>query len=156
MRSGMAALLTAVALTGCGGAEGDVEQPSHLDAAPGPLTAELRAGPSASLSAGAWYMIWRWPGAPRHDPPVGVSVSGGTAPYSYSWQRLSGDPSAYAISPNSASTQFNNYIPVGDQNPYTSIWRCVVTDSAGAVTTTPNLFVSLEVTGYRPGGDPEP
>ncbi len=146
------ALVTALMLAGCGaGLEGEPSE-TKLSAERADLSGSL----SASASASSWYMIWRWPGAPQHDPDVQIHASGGVPPYSYSWQRLSGDPSCYAVHPNSSATGFNNYIPVGDQNAYTSSWRGVVTDSTGATAVTGNIFVSLEVTGYSPGGGVEP
>ncbi|WP_224371748.1 hypothetical protein [Hyalangium versicolor] len=153
MTSKMAALMAAVALVGCGGSEGPVD--AQTEGAALSVTASL-SSLSASSSVSSWYMVWRWPAGPQQDPPVVIYATGGVPPYSYSWQRLSGDPSSYAVNPNSASTDFNNYIPVGDQNAYTSIWRGVVTDSTGATASTSNIFVSLQVTGYHPGGGGEP
>lgn len=67
---------------------------------------------AVSLSSTGWSMLWAWPRGPEYSPPVVVTATGGTGSYSYSWQRISGDPSSYALNPTGSSTGFNNYIPV--------------------------------------------
>jgi len=110
---------------------------------------------SVSVSATIWWMRWPYPSPPQIDPPVVVTVTGGRAPFTYQWQRLSGDTSAYALNPTGSSTQFNNSIPPGDFRIYSSVWRCVVTDSRGITRATPNVNVLLivNVSGGG-GGDP--
>lgn len=157
MRGLIGAMLTVGLLAGCGGPEGEAEPwasqggdiPTSVSPqSPETLTAELQTPLAVSLSSRSWRMVWRYPYGPREDPPVVVTASGGTPPYTYAWQRLSGDPSAYAVYPNSNSTTFNNYIPECDQSTYTSVWRCLVTDSTGAQAVTLDVSVSLQVVGW--------
>lgn len=70
-----------------------------------------------------------------------ITASGGTAPYTYSWARVSGDTSIVASSPSSASTAFQGSCDV-DAPPAGAVMRCTVTDSA-MNTTTVDVSVSL-------------
>jgi hypothetical protein len=110
---------------------------------------------SATVSDTYWQINWHWPAGPVIDPPTVVTVSGGTGPFTYSWQRISGDHTAYATSPTSNATRFNNYIPVGDWEPRESYFRCLITDTAtGNMVYSPTVYVWIHVWGYSPPGDP--
>lgn len=66
--------------------------------------------------------------------PTTVTPVNGTAPYTYSWARISGDASTSAGSASSATTTFSRAgMSVGSS--YASVWRCTVTDSAAAAVT---------------------
>ena len=71
------------------------------------------------------------------------TVSGGTPPYSYLWQYVSGDE-ATPNSPTSSSTTFTRvmFVGVGESVTETGIYRCRVTDSASAVIYGPNCNVT--------------
>ena len=77
-------------------------------------------------------------------PAATVSVVGGTAPYSYSWQLIGYDNTVppTADSPTSASSTFTQTnIDPGDF--YTAFFNCVVTDST---TPTPFIATTNEIT----------
>ena len=59
-----------------------------------------------------------------------VTVSGGTAPYSYLWTEIPGDFSWLIGSPNSASTRFTALSVSVDDDYFTS-FECTVTDARG-------------------------
>lgn len=76
---------------------------------------------------------------------VTVTPSGGLAPYTYAWTRISGDTSTTCNSPSSASTNWS--ATVGAVNPdRNSTWRCRVTDSASQIFDV-NVSVSISYTG---------
>lgn len=70
-----------------------------------------------------------------------VSVSGGVAPYSYQWMRISGSSDIEAYDPNNAETQFR-WIGAWSGPPRVSAWVCQVTDSANETTTTSSIHVA--------------
>lgn len=110
---------------------------------------------SATVSDTFWEMNWHWPGGPVEDPYTVVTVSGGTGPFTYYWERISGDPTSYPYYRWSNATGFNNYIPVGDWEPRYSTWRCLITDTAtGNMVYSPTVGVWIHVWGYSPPGDP--
>jgi hypothetical protein len=75
---------------------------------------------------------------------VTVTPSGGTAPYTYAWTRLSGDSAVAANSPTTATTTFSANVPKWDSREATM--QCTVTDSLSA-TTTVNVLVTLTHNG---------
>lgn len=72
---------------------------------------------------------------------VTATPTGGTAPYTYSWVYVSGDPEVTAAAPTSAGTTFTAN-PVYDGSPFTTVFRCDVTDNAG------NVVSAGEVTAH--------
>lgn len=72
---------------------------------------------------------------------VMTSVTGGTAPYSYFWERQSGDSSTSALPPNQPGASFGR--SGSAFNLYDSIWRCRVTDNVGTIGYSPNVTVQL-------------
>ncbi len=72
-----------------------------------------------------------------------ASASGGQAPYSYLWERLSGD--ATTIPSNGATSAATPFFRMGAPvNIYNSQWRCKVTDNLGTIAYAPNVNVNLE------------
>lgn len=71
-----------------------------------------------------------------------ITASGGTAPYTYSWSRASGNATISANSPSSASTSFGGTCEV-DVAAITAVMRCTVTDAASASVTV-DVNVSLQ------------
>ena len=85
----------------------------------------------ATLSASTWKWIKRGTNPTKIDPSVVCSGSGGSGSgYTYAWQWVSGDTLTSAVSPASSSTRWTRDIPY-ENNTWTSIWRCLVTDSGG-------------------------
>lgn len=73
-----------------------------------------------------------------------VSVTGGTAPYSYSWASPDDPSNASAVSPTAAATNFVR-TSVGPDTSYDFTMQCTVTDARGATGT---VDVSATVTNY--------
>ena len=73
-----------------------------------------------------------------------MTVSGGVAPYSYSWTKLSGD----SITANSATAATTTFSATGlfSGEARDATFRCTVTDSTGGtpLTATADVFVSIE------------
>lgn len=80
---------------------------------------------------------------------VSVSVSGGVGPFTYLWERVSGD---VAISPHDANVSSVYFIASGTApETKTAVWRCKVTDTGmGTTTYTGNVSVSIEFQASPP------
>ena len=98
---------------------------------PGPLT--------ATASATTWAS-----GPSGEDPPVSVLVTGGTPPYYYAWQRVSGNPATQATNPTGTPTSWVFTGTPGFPWVKVSTWRCQVTDSASTSVFTANITVSID------------
>jgi hypothetical protein len=74
-----------------------------------------------------------------------VTATGGVAPYTYAWQRVSGHQFTFASAPAASSTTW--YVAGGTLFPpiKTSVWRCQVTDAASTSVFTSNVSVSIDV-----------
>lgn len=66
---------------------------------------------------------------------VTVSVSGGVAPYTYQWVRISGSSDIEATNPDSPATEFQ-WVGPWNGPARLSAWVCQVTDSSNATTST--------------------
>lgn len=87
----------------------------------------------ATLSTSAWRWIKRGTNPTKIDPAVVCTGSGGSGSgsgYTYAWQWVSGDTQTTALRPTFRDTTWWRDIPYANQT-YTSIWRCLVTDSGG-------------------------
>ena len=73
-----------------------------------------------------------------------ISITGGTAPFTYLWQRVSGDPSISADTGTASSSTFTANLFGGDFSSGT--WRCKVTDAGAVVTYSNNVYISLHAT----------
>jgi YD repeat-containing protein len=84
----------------------------------------------ASLNAITW--TWKLRGSNFSiDPPRVCTGSGGSGTgYTYAWQWVSGDTQTSANSPTSKTTDWSRTVPDVTAT-YTSLWRCLVTDSLG-------------------------
>lgn len=95
---------------------------------------------TASLSASTWYS-----GPGGVDPAVVVTATGGTPPYTYAWQRVSGNPNTQADAPTASTTTWT-FTGSGTMPPNkVSTWRCQVTDAASTTVHTANATVTINV-----------
>lgn len=80
-----------------------------------------------------------------HPVPVTFSLSGGQAPFSYAWSKLSGDGDVTAINAASTNTNFtvSRFASPGDV--MTQVVQCTVTDGTGAILTR-SATVTLNLT----------
>lgn len=86
---------------------------------------------TASVTSGAWRWIRNGSQPVRVDPPIVCSGSGGSGTgYTFAWQYISGDTETHVNSPSSSSTIWSRSVPNVNAT-YSSLWRCLVTDSAG-------------------------
>lgn len=72
---------------------------------------------------------------------VTASVTGGTAPYSYSWTKSSGDAGIYPNTPTASTTTFSRY--GSPYNLYNAYWYLIVTDANGASASSSTINVQL-------------
>jgi hypothetical protein len=72
-------------------------------------------------------------------PLTSAAITGGTAPYTWAWSLLSGDPSITINSPSSNSTSFTATLSPGESK--TGAFKLTVTDANGVTKT-------VEVSAY--------
>lgn len=70
-----------------------------------------------------------------------VTVTGGTAPYTYAWSYVSGSLAISITSPTGSSTTFS--ATVDDGSPEEAVFKCTVTDNLGFVVETNSISVQL-------------
>lgn len=98
---------------------------------------------AASLKGGTFlFGTAAVPGTVQTISSVGVSVVGGTPPYTYTWTYVSGDTGIYPNSRTASATRFSRYFssPVSE----TAIWMCAVTDALANTVTSNNATITLE------------
>jgi chitodextrinase len=109
----------------------DNATPGNTSAQSNTASATTSAALTASLSTGSWRWLKRGSNATQIDPPVVCTASGGSGTgYTYAWLWISGDTQTSAISATSSSTRWSRTVPNSDAT-YSSLWRCLVTDSTG-------------------------
>lgn len=102
----------------------------------------IRAAFSASASPTSLYKSTLTSSATTSSTTV--TPSGGTAPYTYSWAKVSGD-TVTITSPTAASTTFSKTGMVAGDT-FSGTYRCTVTDSTGGtpLTATADVTVTIE------------
>jgi hypothetical protein len=83
---------------------------------------------------------------------VTVTVSGGLFPYTYLWNRVSGNSAITAVSSTSLTTRFTASVTPCTQ--YTATFRCTVTDLSGATINSDTVDITLTNNGTAPGDPP--
>jgi len=81
-----------------------------------------------------------------------VTATGGTAPYTYAWTRLSGSTDIAADSASAATTTFTG-TSLASGSTYTATFRCTVTDNAAA-TATVDVPVTITRGGFGASASP--
>lgn len=102
-------------------------------AATGPLSANLAPGSVSGSGVGS---------GPITTDRCTTTASGGTAPYTYHWEYVSGDAT---LSPNDSNI-LNPYFTASGTAPETKTgaWRCLVTDAVAVTAYTGNVSISIE------------
>jgi YD repeat-containing protein len=102
---------------------------------------------AASVSSTGWQWIRRANNAPKVDPDIVASASGGTGSgYTYLWERVSGDTQTnLSTAPTNPVARWNHPIP-NMNTDYNSVWRCRVSDSSGTIVYTANVHVRFRWT----------
>jgi hypothetical protein len=103
-------------------APGSGDTPGSGGGSSGSLTLSISPSPSEAASFSS----------PVTSGNTTATPSGGLAPYTYSWVKLSGD-TIVANSPTSAVTTFTGNVPPDATR--SAIFRCTCTDSLGATAT---------------------
>jgi hypothetical protein len=76
-----------------------------------------------------------------------VTVTGGTAPYSYVWARISADPETWTISNTTGAGTSFTCQDVADEHFATAQFQCTVTDAAARVAISNALTANATATG---------
>jgi len=113
-----------------------------VGAAPAP--ASTLAVDGVTLSAPQWVYYKRFTDPARVSPPITATPVGGTAPYSYRWEKTGGDSLMAATAPSSATTGFRRSLPHNVTTVVTAYFRAVVSDSTGSVAYSAAIPVTFE------------
>lgn len=98
---------------------------------------------SATTSPDSFVASAIAPGVAQTVSAAGVSVQGGTPPYTYLWTYVSGDSEIYAKNPTLPNTRFAAYSSTPDA--FTAVWKCTVTDNEANTTDTNTVTISIEL-----------
>lgn len=115
---------------------GEVLAAMEASASPGLVTGRVNSGLAAVVQTKA----------------TGVTVTGGTAPYAYSWNRTDANSGTWTISsPSSASTSFVAHDVEGGVS-FEATFACTVTDSVGGSVVSSSVTAQASNIGYYGGG----
>lgn len=108
-------------------------------------TVSVSVTPSgAPLSAALSSIIWNWSristGPINRSPPLAVTAAGGTPPYAYSWEYISGDTQISVIPQGDGSSAVWNRT-ISEYGTWTAVWRVRVTDAATGSVNSSNITV---------------
>jgi len=109
-----------------------------------PAAASTLAVDGVTLSASQWDYYKRFTDPARVSPPITATPIGGTAPYSYRWEKTNGDSLMAATAPSSATTSFRRSLPHNVTTVVTAYFRAVVSDSTGSVAYSAAIPVTFE------------
>jgi len=110
------------------------------------ITVSPPAGLIATISSTTYYRAKIGPTWENTGEPSSVTMTavGGTAPYSYAWERYSGDSQTAAASPSAATTYWQRVMNNSVDASYNSVWRGKITDAIGQSSYTPQVTVTVE------------
>jgi hypothetical protein len=101
-----------------------------------------------SLSGGEEFDNER-PGSIGTDDFGTVSVTGGSSPFEYAYEYVSGDPEILLVASPLYPYIVGGSLPFGTTvGTYTAVWRVKVTDENGSIGYTANITITMEVEGY--------
>ena len=109
-----------------------------------PASASASTVDGVILSASQWDYYKRFTDPATVSPPITATPVGGTAPYSYHWEKTSGDSLIAATAPDSATTRFSRSLPHNVTTVVTAYFRAVVSDSVGSVAYSAAIPVTFE------------
>lgn len=88
----------------------------------------------------------RYPGTAITMDTATAEVTGGSPPYTYLWEHVSGDANIQPVAPTAKSTKFSAYLTYGPQDTFAN-YKVTVTDSASVSQESSNQhFAQLSVT----------
>ncbi len=79
------------------------------------------------------------------DAPVAAIASGGTPPYAWQWERVSGLSTVQPVDPTFGMTDFKWTGNNPDPPLKIATWRCRVTDAASTVVYTPSVEATIDL-----------
>jgi hypothetical protein len=92
-------------------------------------------------------LYWSWDAYPggftQSSPNATVTAVGGMGPYTYTWERVSGDATTVIQNPTPNTARWARVNMALNKN-YSSGWRCLVTDSTGHTAYSPTITVRLK------------
>lgn len=89
-------------------------------------------------------------------PSVTVTASGGTAPYSYFWERISGDTTVVANGSATAASFSTSTANQPQSTTRSAVWRCRITDKNGIVGYAPEVTFTHTAQAYSVDVTPDP
>lgn len=89
-------------------------------------------------------------------PSVTCSPSGGTAPYSYLWERISGDTTVVANGSATAASFSTSTANQPQSTTRSAVWRCRITDNNGIVGYAPEVAFTHTAQAYSVDVTPDP
>jgi hypothetical protein len=118
--------------------------------APATVSVDVTNLPVATVNDFYWYSDTVLPGGTVKSGSTVVSVAGGSGGNIYHWEYVSGAVGINAMSVSSSTTSWKDQdlINNGGGAEY-AIWRCKVTDSAGHVTYSPEVTITISYVDNR-------
>lgn len=103
------------------------------------MTGIMMAGgtspPALTASRSPSFLSWSFSGVFYDSGTATATPSGGTGPYTYAWEQVSGDDIVFGANPLAFTTFSQGTIAL-------AVVRCKVTDSLGQTAYTPNISIT--------------